>query len=201
MGANFESVTFLTDDKGVIKSQWDGAVEHSQHMDGCSYSGSIGMLDGCIDWVRREPCLNEQEAEEYIADHHNKWDGPMAVPFKIKGGKKVPAYLINAKKKSQEAKQKLEELETHLANNIISAKNDFVGCRGCKSKLSRQHLTSSFCPLCHTVLLSETSLKRIEKAKDKAQKAFNHWIEMRDKATKANATGKIGYVVGGLCSS
>jgi len=201
MGANYDGRTYFTDDKEVIRRKWDNDVQDSQHMDGCSYSGCIGMLTGHIDWVRIEPFNSEYEASEYISEHACKWDGPMAVPFKIKGTKAVPAYVKNAEEKCEKATKKIVELEKELASKALNSKSKFVGCKNCNSKLNKRYLRIAICPLCNKTLLSGTSLKRIEAAKERERKASKHLSAMRDKARATNATGKIGYTIGGICSS
>jgi len=44
-------------------------------------------------------------------------------------------------------------------------------------------------------------MQRIEKAKQKTRDMLDAWKEAEYKARKTNCTGKIGYVVGGICSS
>jgi len=200
MGANPDYRIYLTDDKQLIKQQWDDAVNQSQYENGISYSGCIGMLDGTINFISK--IFNSQdEAEWYISDHHAKWDrNPIAVPFRIPNDN-IPTYLKNAIKKTLDAGIKKDNVENELTNNLLHAKSKFVTCKSCKSKLNRKNLSNSYCPLCNTTLLSNASIKRIESLKDKARKARLHWSDMRDKATKANCTGKIGYVVGGICPS
>jgi len=201
MGASFDSRTYFTDDKKVIQSKWDADVEHSQYMDGCSYSGSISMLYGYIDFVRRGPFDSQEQASDYISENACKWDGPMAVPFKIQGGKAVPSYVKKATEKYQAAELKKEELRITIGEDFYNAKSQFVGCKKCKSKLSRSFLKSTFCPICNQTLLSTTSLQRIEKAKNRVNEMYANLDKARFKAREQNCTGKIGYVVGGICSS
>jgi hypothetical protein len=201
MGASLDSRTYLTDDKKIITSKWDADVEHSQSMNGCSYSGAIGMLTGLIVFIRIEPLASHDEAIEYIAENHRKFEGPMAVPFKIQGKKAVPTYVKNAITKYEKAKTNKRESEDKVRQDFYNAKSQFVGCKKCKSKLSRSFLKTTFCPICNQNLLSTTSLQRIEKTKQKVQDTCTALEKARTKARQQNYTGKIGYVVGGICSS
>lgn len=45
----------------------------------------------------------------------------------------------------------------------------FIGCVKCGSKLSRVHLTSNKCPVCHEDLRSTTELNAIDALKKKAK--------------------------------
>lgn len=200
MGANFDSRTYFTDDKQVIRENWDADVQHSQQMDGC-YSGAIGMLVyDSIDWCNRI-ADSQGEAEEYISENARKWDGPMAVPFKIKGGKKVPAYVKNAKIRYDQAQEKQRQIVEKLHQDITNAKSKFISCKNCISKININFLKTADCPVCRQNLISHTGMQRIEKAKQKTSDMLSAWKKAETKAREANCTGKIGYVVGGICSS
>ena len=201
MGGSLDTRIYFTEDKEAIETEWNADVDQSRSMDGTSYSGCIGMLEGFIDFVCIKPLNSQAEANEYVSEHHRKWDGPMAVPFKIKGAKAVPAYVKKAENKVLKAKDKIAEVEQQVKTSLFNAKSQFVACKVCKSKLNRSRLSNTFCPLCNKTLLSDTSTNRIEKAKTKAKEALQGWIDARDKAVKDNATGKVGYLVGGICSS
>jgi len=201
MGANYESMTYLIDDKDAIKSYWEADVNYSQSMDGCSYSGAIGMLDESIDWVRVVPFNSQNEADEYISENARKWSGPMAVPFKIQGGKAVPAYVKNAKEKYDKAQEKQRQIVEKISQDIFDAKSKFIGCKNCNSKINRSFLRLTDCPICNAELLSTTSLQRIENAKKKVSDMLSAWKAANVKAREQNCTGKIGYVIGGICPS
>ena len=202
MGANLDYRTYFTDDKKEIQSNWDQDVQHSQDMDGHSYSGCIGMLGDDISYVSK--IFNSvDEAKDYISETHRKWDSnPLAVPFRIQGGKKVPAYLKNAKTKYDQAREKQRQIVEKIHKDItINAQSKFISCKNCISKINRSFLRVADCPVCRQNLISETSMQRIEKAKQKTRDMLDAWKEAEYKARKTNCTGKIGYVVGGICSS
>ena len=56
-------------------------------------------------------------------------------------------------------------------------KSEFVGCKGCGSKLKRELISSNQCPLCFKDLRPETTLKAIRAAKERFDKAEK---EMKD---------------------
>jgi hypothetical protein len=78
MGAEFNCRRFDESDKAQVKSLWDAAVSSDLHENGRSYSGSIGMLAGPIQW-RSERFASREEAENFLADNHQKWSPAMAV--------------------------------------------------------------------------------------------------------------------------
>ena len=201
MGANYDSRIYLIDDKKVIEKHWEADVGQSVAEDGYSYSGCIGMLDNSIDWVRIVPFNSQVEASDYISENARKFGGPMAVPFKIQGGKAVPAYVKTAVTRYGTALENLSGLEDKVRKDFYNAKSQFVGCKKCKSKLSRSFLKTTFCPICNQSLLSTTSLQRVEKAGQKIKDTCLALGQARTKAKEQNCTGKIGYVIGGICSS
>jgi hypothetical protein len=81
MGASLQTVTFHTDDRKAIATEWDGMVSQDLHENGHSYSGGIGMLGSRIaKWVDKQ-FTNRDDADEYIADNQEKWEPAMAVSF------------------------------------------------------------------------------------------------------------------------
>jgi hypothetical protein len=201
MGANLDTRTYNTDDKTDIRRRWDSDVEESQHSDGNSYSGCIGMFDSGIAFIR-EVFDSARQAYDYISENHQKWDNPLGVPFRIAGSKKVPSYVKNAKERYDKAQEKHRQIVEKVHQDILNAKSKFVSCKVCSSKLNRSFLRTVDCPICNkATLISKTGMQRIEKARQKTSEMLSAWKEACTKATKANCTGTIGYVVGGLCSS
>ena len=81
MGADFNCYTFEDDlGKDKIEKQWDVEVDESLYQDGHSYSGGIGMLGKGIDWQDKN-FATEAEAEEYLCENQQKWNGAMAVSY------------------------------------------------------------------------------------------------------------------------
>ena len=71
--------------------QFASAMDESLYQDGHSYSGEIGMLIGPIDWQDKE-FGSWREAEKYLAETQDKFDGPMAVSFVTTEG--VKGWII-----------------------------------------------------------------------------------------------------------
>lgn len=78
MGASFNTITYNSEDKEQIKKTWKAEVEESLYQDGHSYSGCIGMLGVAINFVSYK-AESIDDAEEYIADHQEKWSMAMGV--------------------------------------------------------------------------------------------------------------------------
>jgi hypothetical protein len=80
MGAEFDFLTYRTFDKSEIRKAWAEAVDGSLRESGSSYSGCIGMLGGEIQWHPRK-LSTQEEAVQYVMEHHDKWEPPVAVQF------------------------------------------------------------------------------------------------------------------------
>lgn len=112
MGAAFDYRVYETDDKKIIQSEWISDKETvedeypgeyisdnfdeddedfdydealSEAEDDLGYSGQINTLDDHIEWVSVDPFDNEDAATSYIENKHEKWEPPLAVPFKHNG--------------------------------------------------------------------------------------------------------------------
>jgi hypothetical protein len=196
MGASLNAVTFRCNDRTKIAKEFEAMAEQARHESGHSYSGTIGELHGSIRWNDLK-LGNERAANDWLADHHQKWDGPMAVSFK---GGAVPE---DRKKKAQELSNYVFGTLSRQVNDTIrqevqalKAKGGFVKCSGCQSRLNAEKLTVHTCPLCQTNLLGKRSWGKVQKLKD----------EMKEKEAKVQElfkpddTGEIWWLVGGWCS-
>jgi hypothetical protein len=78
MGACLDYRFFPTTDKKIVTERWESAVKLSQHEDGHSYSGSIGMLGTKIaSW--RDVKVTVDEAIDWLDEHHEKWKPGVAI--------------------------------------------------------------------------------------------------------------------------
>ena len=80
MGAEFCYRVYENADRATVEKQWNVAVDIDLRENGNSYSGSIGMLQGPIEW-RREWLEDREKAVDFQCDTHQKWKPAMAVAF------------------------------------------------------------------------------------------------------------------------
>ena len=83
MGAEFSYRHYGDRDAAKVLIKWRRDVDNDLYEYGRSYSGSIGMLGGDIDW-RTEKFGTAEEAEAFLAETHEKWEPPLAV--ELEGG-------------------------------------------------------------------------------------------------------------------
>lgn len=78
MGASTDFRTYKYDlGKEKVKKMFEDDCDVSRSESGRSYSGEIGMLGTVKQWLDLNLPLTE--ADEYITEHHQKWDAAMAV--------------------------------------------------------------------------------------------------------------------------
>ena len=204
MGACFNVLQF----KGNInqvKAKWNSAVEDAIYEcgHGGNYTGSISELGNGFQQINKV-FDNYDEAHEYIEEHHQKWDGAMAVRYLAEGGLTKSSTNKKAKleKKLTDAINYRDNLRAKLVNDLRNAKSTLIGCRnsGCLSKINRKFVTSKgTCPLCHQQLLSPTAQNRIAIADCKVAKAQK---DLRNyKPTRSKSATTEMWLVGGWCSS
>jgi len=204
VGATTDFRTYKYNDRKKIERAFSKACEDARHENGHGgYTGTIAEFHGIGKWLDRE-VGSEAEAEGYIIEHHQKWDAAMAVSFRlpVEKGEREKAREKKACEKAQAAQEKLNEANRKVREEFASAKSKTVGCKGCGSKMSREHLVKFLhgkalrCPLCNGDLLSQTFRERQAKlmaAVEEARKAAQE-------EAKPKTNGKIGWVVGGWVS-
>ena len=202
MGSSFNYRTYTGTREYAIK-RWNSDVEDAEYESGHggNYTGSISELGRGFTEVGKI-FKNEDEAVEYIEEHHSKWDGAMAVCYYKQGG--IAKSSANKKAKLEEklktAIRYSNQLKEKLINEIKNAKSKLIGCTKCGSKLNRKYINhNGACPLCSNSLLSATAKKRIQVSWDKAKKAEKEFKGYKPKTSKS-ATTKV-WVIGGHCSS
>ena len=67
--------------RNEILDKWKDAVAQSQYEDGNSYSGEIGMFGTNVTKWLDLGFGDSNVADEYLADHHEKWEAAIAVSF------------------------------------------------------------------------------------------------------------------------
>ena len=205
MGGCTDFRIYKYDDRKKVERAFKDDCEDARYEHGNGgYTGTIAEVHGIGRWVDRR-FGSEGEAMDYAVEHHNKWDPAMAVSFclPVEKGKREKAREAKAWAKVEAAQKKLNDANVKARKDFAGAKSKTVGCKGCGSKMSREHLVRFLshrpirCPLCNGDLLSQTFRDRQAKleAAVKAAKAAHA------EESKPKTNGKIGWVVGGWFSS
>jgi len=195
MGACLSYRTYKESARDKVAKAFDYDVSRSRSEDGSSYSGEIGMLLGIAAWKDLR-LTTEQDAIDYISKHHDKWDGAMAVSFRLPDPKKDKAYRM-AEVNAQEVYESVQALVRQINEQFQNRKSLFIGCKKCKSRINMKYVRGTHCPLCSESFLSATIRKRIEKAEAKYREVQQKVKDAQDEM----AGNETGWVVGGWCSS
>jgi hypothetical protein len=91
MGGCLNSRAFFNPDREKIKKKWAQLVEDSLYERGHSYSGDIGMLGYNIAAWHDKKFSSRREAENWLANNHEKWQPGIAVSFKISDDERARA--------------------------------------------------------------------------------------------------------------
>jgi predicted RNA-binding Zn-ribbon protein involved in translation (DUF1610 family) len=161
---------------------------------GCdTYAGHLGILSDGLNVVKVKPFKSSTEAEEYLSEHHNKWNQAMAVPFRGRA-----MVLDGSSRKLVKARGKAEKellaLERKIVKSIRNAKSKTIKCKSCDSTVARKHLSSANCPVCgmSKIFLSNTHRKQLKRKVEKLS------LLMNQKTNKV-ARNTTCYLVGGWC--
>lgn len=94
-------------------------------------------------------------------------------------------------KRTRDAEERVERLDSELRGLLESTlparrKSALIGCAGCGSKISREHLGSrDYCPVCRESLRSKTDRERIAAKRDALDRAKRALRESRMKDGQA----------------
>lgn len=89
MGANLQTYRYpASDTKAEITKKWDEiTAEYDAQFGANPYCGTIGQFTGVpIQWKDQPVYRSAHEAEEFLADNHEKGCPPLAVKFKDLSG-------------------------------------------------------------------------------------------------------------------
>jgi len=170
--------------RDYVQRELDSYVAHADWQEGCS-----GLYHD-IRWLESEPvCADEEAARETINRRDRGNYDQLAVryyePEPIKNNKAFEAMLEKAKAAYSDYLTKDRALYPE------TLKAEFIGCKGCGSRLSRVHLKFNRCPVCHADLRPKSALNAVASAETKWRKA-NKAV---DNYKRKHATKKVMWLV------
>ena len=80
MGMDFDYRIYEGVKKEEAERQFDIAQRESEHRDGTSYSGAIGVMPKGINWSN-SVWKSKAQAMHHLEDAHKKWNEAMGVEF------------------------------------------------------------------------------------------------------------------------
>lgn len=142
-----------------VETDWDNYVACEDWQEGAS------GLPCPIRWIEKEILNSYDDARLYLAEHDNGDYDQLAVRYR--------EIKINPTKKHITLRNKLNNLQAEYLqrNSVIYAttvKSEYVGCKGCGSKLASKYIqNTNKCPLCHAELRSATTLTGLQRLKER----------------------------------
>ena len=137
-----------------------------------SYHGRMTIHDKPI-------CESYDEAHDFICRNDNGWYDDHAVQYKDKSAlAPTKAMLANKEKARKLMADKKAYEEKH---DPRARKAEYIGCKTCGSKLSREYLRGNKCPMCGTDLRADYVVERIAKYNADYKKLLEQYMEMESK--------------------
>ena len=145
-----------------VQAEWDEYAAMEDWQEGC------GGLGADIRWLENIPiCENSEEAEKKIQKLDSGWYDQLAVRYYTNEPIKNTKSIDKAKEAYKNAKEAEQMLRIKINRAFLNRKSDFVGCKGCGSKIRLSYLRGPVCPVCAGNLLSDTDNSRLENAKQR----------------------------------
>jgi len=225
MGAHDYICTYKEADESKVRKLWEEQVEDDRcESGGGSYAGNATTMHGKVRF-RDKRLASETEAHDWLLEHHEKWEAPLACSFYLpeEKGKREQSAVAKAEAKQVTVEEARLEVAQKIQAAFVERKSKLVACKGCGSRLSQEHLTRGWrkgnlqfnqrgdvktfafaslpslpaCPLCKADLLSESDQKRLATHAAKCEAAKQAVVE----ANKPKPGKKIGWCVGGWAAS
>lgn len=182
MGHNIKLRDYpLSVNRKEVQAGWNNYAAHEDWQEGCSGVSPIRWLDS-------EPiCESYEEAEHRIEQLDKGWYDCLAVRYYETPPQTTTATLDRASVAVNNAQKAYNELKDKADRDFYNLESEYVGCKGCGSRLKRNLLRHSYCPLCGESLLSKTMQDRIAKSHDRLQSTQKKQKEEQEKAQKRAA--------------
>lgn len=126
-------------------------------------------------------CKDRDAAEQRIAEHDTGWYGGFAVQYYDFSKVKESAAAAKLRQRVQE--QNAKKVAYMQSHSVKLQKADYIGCKGCGSKLRREKLRGELCPLCGKDLRAPSTLERIKAMEDKQNELERQYIAAKHKDT------------------
>lgn len=152
-----------------------------------NYAASADWQEGCsglcrpIRWLS-DVCADYESAEQYIASHDSGDYDQLAVRFKACEKMPTDKEYATLFERLRKCRDRLTTISNGFYADTVTS--EYIGCKGCGSKLSRVHIAkmrTNRCPLCGKDMRSETTLSRIEAAQKAVKEAE---VALREKKLK-----------------
>ncbi len=159
--------------KKKVQRDWDIVVQHEDYQEGAS------GLPSNIRWLENFVADNKDEAEAYIKDHDKGWYDCLAVRYRDCTDIQPTKRLQELEKRVADLQNKYRELNENI--HYKNVKSEFVGCRHCGSKISRQYIKTNRCPVCYHDMRPDTVLNRLKSLQQSIKSAESQLTEEQKK--------------------
>lgn len=178
MSHNVERFEFpLNVSKTGVQKQLDNYVAHADWKEGCT------GLNSPIRWLDDKVYDSYDDAVDAIDRLDRGWYDSLAVQYYNREYSSDAKYK-ELSAKADDARREYERRDAVLYASTVTS--EYIGCKKCGSRLARKFLYTNFCPVCKNNLRSESTMKSIEAAKAKWNRANKTAAEYLEKKAKKN---------------
>lgn len=171
------NIDYITVPENVNRKELLSDIVQIARRNGDGYNGPMHWHDEI------KPLESYEAAKERIKKLDKGWYDDHAVRYcdynSAKQTSKMTEYRERIKKLQAQKAKYAEE------NSVRNFKADYIGCKKCGSKVSRKHLHTDFCPVCHSDLRSETTKTTLLNYDARVNELWDKIEEEKKKQTKA----------------
>lgn len=173
-------------EENTSKSEIYSSVNNAAVAEG-DYHTSLPSIDF------KDVCFNSiEEAHQYI-DNLGGFYRQVAVKFKKNDGK-YSKTLTDKENQLKKARVDYNSLNSKI--HYAECKSEYIGCKHCGSKLARKYIKSNNCPLCHSDIRPDSTIKRLDNMTAKIKKLEKEYGEQKRAEDKKKASkGKTYWLV------
>lgn len=174
----------------IVHLRFDENTKRNRILEECNeYSRRSGESISQIRFLEAPILDSYEQAEEYLRSQDSGWYDCLAVRYREATTPSKRMQVLD--KRCDAAMRAYRLLAEKPITSMTTAK--FIGCKNCGSKLSRDHLRGSYCPLCNSDLRSETHQKKIRAADEKVKYAQE--LLRKEKEKVAAKSEKVSWLV------
>ena len=223
MGTETKVLRFTSCDKNELRDLVNQEIDNIEQDSGTDgYNGTWGGLDDQGLDITDKTFTDHTEAYDWLSDNCQK-RGPLACvkvfrkedgALSKSGTKKAKAMsdkIRNAYDKSNELRDKINDMLEGVVKRTKQSKSTLKTCRSCTSKIATKYIKGHHCPVCLSdfYLLTATDSKRLSSMRIKIGELLKLMETTKKERTamlekeisKGKTTDSWYWLVGGNCAS
>lgn len=213
MGTSYVGRRFDKCAEETLRREVRDAYDESRNLDGVGdYNGKWGGLTDSSLIITDLTFRCDKEAAEWLSDNCEKRYGMTAVKVFFHGKQatlSIDKKIANASRKLVDQSLKITAFDKSVIERVRNGKSSFRACTDCKSKISTEHIYTTYCPVCKkdSYLYTKTDVTKIEAMQSRRKTLEKQIDELRqqrneasDRALKTKQNKEWYWLVGANCA-